>query len=120
MLTLVRWEGQCMTLGLVTQFQTFGSSEKNRTPIPIPAKILELIPIPVFLRRTEKTTKWNILVAMVKFHFGQVSDWQSVTLLPISCKSVQPVPARVEEPVSPARPSSSGGVTNNPPFPKMP
>ena len=31
---------------------------------------------------------------------GQVSAWQSATLLPISCKSVQPVPARVEEPVS--------------------
>ena len=31
----------------------------------------------------------------------QVSAWQSATLLPISCKSVQPVPAWVEEPVSP-------------------
>ncbi len=41
------------------------------------------------------------------------------TLLPISCKSVQPVPARVEEPASPVRQSSSGGATNNPPFPKM-
>ncbi len=48
--------------------------------------------------------------------FGQVSVWQSVTLLPISCKSVQPVPARVEEPVSLVRQSSSGGATNNPPF----
>ena len=32
---------------------------------------------------------------------GQVSVWQSATLLPISCRSVQPVPARVEEPVGP-------------------
>ena len=30
--------------------------------------------------------------------YGQVSAWQSQTLLPISCKSVQPVPALVEEP----------------------
>ena len=50
----------------------------------------------------------------------QVRAWQSAILLPISCKSVQPVPARVEEPVSLIRQSSSGGVTNNPPFPKMP
>ena len=28
-----------------------------------------------------------------------VSVWQSATLLPISCKSVHPVPAKVEEPV---------------------
>ncbi len=41
----------------------------------------------------------------------QVSAWQSATLLPISCKSLQPVPAWVEGPVSPARQSSSGGVT---------
>ena len=32
--------------------------------------------------------------------FGQVSVWQSATLVPTSCKSVQSVPARVEEPVS--------------------
>ena len=38
----------------------------------------------------------------------QVSDWQSATLLPISCKSVQPVPAWVEELVSPVRHSSDG------------
>ncbi len=50
----------------------------------------------------------------------QVSVWQSATLLPTSCNSVQPVPARVEKPVSLARQSSSGDVTNNPPFPKMP
>ncbi len=31
-----------------------------------------------------------------------------------NCKSVQPVPAWVEEPVSPVRHSSSGGATNNP------
>ncbi len=32
---------------------------------------------------------------------GQVIAWQSTTLLPISCRSVQPVvPARVEEPVA--------------------
>ena len=37
------------------------------------------------------------------------------------CLSVQPVSVRVEEPVSPVRQSSSsGGVTNNSPFPKMP
>ncbi len=51
---------------------------------------------------------------------GQVSAWQSATLLPISCKSVQPVPARVEEPGSPVRQSSTGGATNNPPFPNLP
>ncbi len=34
---------------------------------------------------------------------SQVSAWKSATLLPIGCKSVQPVPARVEEPVSPVR-----------------
>ena len=33
----------------------------------------------------------------------QVSAWQSATMLPISCKSVQPVPARVEQPVSSVR-----------------
>ena len=38
----------------------------------------------------------------------------------ISSKSVPPVPARVEELVSPLMQSSSGGVTNNTPFPKMP
>ena len=38
----------------------------------------------------------------------------------ISCKLVQPVPARVEETVSPVRSSSSGSATNNPPFPKKP
>ena len=37
-----------------------------------------------------------------------------------TAKSVQPVPARVEEPVSLVMQSSNGGVTNNPPFPKMP
>ena len=31
---------------------------------------------------------------------GRVCAWQSATQLGISCKSVQPVPARVEEPVS--------------------
>ena len=55
-----------------------------------------------------------------KYTSGQVIAWQSATLLPISCKSVRPVSARVEEPVSPERQSSSGGVTYNPPFPKMP
>ena len=44
----------------------------------------------------------------------QVSAWQSATLLPIGCKSVQPVPARVEEPVSPARQSTIH------PFPRCP
>ena len=48
---------------------------------------------------------------------GQVSAWLSATLLPISCKSAQPVPAWLEEPVSrPVRQSSSSGVTNNPPL----
>ncbi len=42
----------------------------------------------------------------------QVGAWQSAILLPI--------PAWVEEPVSVVRQSSSGGVTNNPPFLKMP
>ena len=51
---------------------------------------------------------------------GQVRAWQSAKLLLINCKSVQPVPARVEEPISPVKQSSSGGATNNPPFPKMP
>ena len=46
---------------------------------------------------------------------GQVTAWQSVTLLPITCKSVQPLPARVEEPVCPVRQSPSGGVTNKVP-----
>ncbi len=50
---------------------------------------------------------------------GPVSVWQSATLLQISCKSVQPVPARVEERVSPVRQFSVGGVTNNSPFPKV-
>ncbi len=50
---------------------------------------------------------------------GQVSAWQSATQLQISCQSVQPVPAWVEEPVSPVRQAFIGGATNNPPFPKM-
>ena len=49
----------------------------------------------------------------------QVSAWQSTTLLPISCNSVQPVQAWVEEPVSPTSQSSNGCATNNPPFPKI-
>ena len=40
----------------------------------------------------------------------QVSAWQSATLLAINCKSVQPVPARVDEPVNPVRQSSYGGA----------
>ena len=44
---------------------------------------------------------------------NQISAWQLAIKLPISCKSVQPVPVRVEEPVSPARQSSGGGATNN-------
>ena len=36
-------------------------------------------------------------------NLGQVSAWQSTTLLPISCKWVQPVPAWVEEPVNQVR-----------------
>ncbi len=51
----------------------------------------------------------------------RVSAWQSPTLLPItSTKSVQSVPARIEEPVSLVRHSSSGGVTKNLSFSKMP
>ncbi len=38
----------------------------------------------------------------------------------ISCKSVQPVPARVEEPFSPVRQSSSGGDTRSRSFPICP
>ncbi len=50
-------------------------------------------------------------------HLTQYIKWsgharQSATLLPISCKSVQPVPAWVEEPVSPVRQPSSGGAKN--------
>ena len=45
---------------------------------------------------------------------GQFWAWQSATLLPISCKSVQLFPAREEEPVSSVRQSSSGGATNTP------
>ena len=37
----------------------------------------------------------------------------------ISCKYVQPVPARVEEPVSLVMQSSSGGDTRSLPFPNM-
>ncbi len=48
-----------------------------------------------------------------------VSAWLSATLLPISCKSVQPVPARVEDPVSLVWQSSSSGATINPTFHKM-
>ena len=50
----------------------------------------------------------------------RVSAWQTATMLPISSKSVQPVPAWVEEPASMVRQSSSGGATNNPPFRNMP
>ncbi len=54
--------------------------------------------------------------------FSQISAWQSATLLPKSCQSVQPVPARVEEPVNPVRQSSNGmhRIIQYPPFPKMP
>ena len=49
----------------------------------------------------------------------QVSTLQSADQL--SCKSVQPVPARVEDPISPVRQSSSGGAANNLyPFPRCP
>ena len=57
--------------------------------------------------------------AIYKYGASQISAWQSATLLPISCNSVQSVPARIEEPVSPVRQSSTGGATNNPTFPKM-
>ncbi len=51
----------------------------------------------------------NVASWIVFAYRGQVSACQSATLQPISCKSVQPVPARVDEPVSPVRQSSSGG-----------
>ena len=72
---------------------------------------------------------WKILglkrVLDVKFCLpiaasGQVSVWQSATLLPISCNSVQPVPTWVEEPVSPVRQSSSDGPRTIHPFPRCP
>ena len=50
--------------------------------------------------------------------YGQVSTWQSATLLPISCKSAQPVTARVDKPVSLVRQSSSGGARTIHPFPR--
>ncbi len=57
-------------------------------------------------------TKWTVILC-------QVSAWQSAMLLPISCKSVQPVPSRVEEPVSSTRPSSSAVVPQTiHPFPR--
>ena len=59
--------------------------------------------------------------AIVIFYTKQSVSGQCLAisiLLPISCKSVQPVPARVEELVSPIRQSSSGGATDNPPFPQ--
>ena len=37
---------------------------------------------------------------IVRYAEGQVSAWQSATLLPINCKFVRPVPARIEQPVS--------------------
>ena len=49
----------------------------------------------------------------------QVSVWQLVTLHTKSCKSVQLVPAWVEEPVNPVRQFSSGGAMSNPSLPKM-
>ena len=66
------------------------------------------------LRQSTKSTKSPIAFRIL----CQVSVWQSAILLQISCKSVQPVPVRVEQPVSPV--SSSGDATSNPPFPKMP
>ncbi len=66
------------------------------------------------LHKSDSATYWQFSSV------SQVNAWQSATLLPISCTSVQPVPARVEEPVSSVRQSSSGGTRNNPPFPKMP
>ena len=44
----------------------------------------------------------------------QFSAWQSAMLLPMSCKSVQPVPAFIKDPVSPVGQSFSGDATNNP------
>ena len=52
--------------------------------------------------------KWDFSNRYVKqqsTNHCQVSAWQTATLLPISCKSEQPVPARVEEPVSTVRQS---------------
>ncbi len=60
---------------------------------------------------------YHVFKSLVETHYFivqcQVSAWQSVTLPPISCKSAQPVPSWVEEPVSPVRLPSSGSGTNN-------
>ena len=47
-------------------------------------------------------------ISTAKQSTGQVSAWQTATLLSISCKLVQPVPAWVDEPVSLVRQSSRG------------
>ncbi len=49
---------------------------------------------------------YRILVVIIP---SKVSTWQSATLLPMSCKSVQPVPAWIEEPL--AQPSSGGALS---------
>ena len=64
----------------------------------------------IFVPPTESLSKfwlenrWNSLSNYIWAKCkDKVSAWQSATLLPISCKSVLPVPARVEEPVSPVK-----------------
>ncbi len=52
--------------------------------------------------------------------FGQISVWQSATLLPISCKSVPPVPAWVEEPGSSVRQLLMVVPRTIQPFPRFP
>ena len=48
------------------------------------------------------------------------TDFVVFVVLNFSVRSLRPVPVRVEEPVSTVRHFSSGGASNNPPFPKMP
>ena len=66
-----------------------------------------LFPILLISTQFPRVIQWFI----VTYLCGQVSAWQSATLLPISCNSVQPVPAWVKEPVSPVSHSCSSGVT---------
>ena len=64
---------------------------------------------------------WRNMGNFVKICVCQVSAWQSATLLSIICNSVQPAAElgrTVEESVMALRHSSTGGATNNPPYPK--
>ena len=55
-----------------------------------------------------RTSHLRIIWSHAMAFSGQVSAWQSANFLPISCNSVQPVPVRVEDPISPIKQSSSG------------